>query len=82
MTVLKEAPGGPEFIERVDAAAGSLARFFIDTDEATIRKDLVQSRANLEARLGKMLGRTAAVQIADAFVAAVLEYRRRLRRAK
>jgi limonene-1,2-epoxide hydrolase len=82
MIALKAAPGGPEFIERVDAAAANLARFFIDTDEATIRAYLVQSRVNLEAGLGKILGRTAAVQIAEAFVAAVIEYRRRLRRAK
>ena len=82
MIILKEAPGGPEFIDRVDAAAANLARFFIDTDEATIRADLVQSRVNLEASLVNILGRTAAVQIAEAFVAAVIEYRRRLRRAK
>jgi hypothetical protein len=82
MIVLKEAPGGPEFIEHVDAAAANLARFYIDTDEATIRADLVQSRVNLEASLGKIIGRTAAVQVAEAFVEAVIEYRRRLRRAK
>jgi hypothetical protein len=81
MIALKEAPGGPEFIERVDAAAANLARF-IDTDEVTIRKDLVQSRENLEAGLGKILGRTAALQVAEAFVEAVIEHRRRLRRAK
>jgi hypothetical protein len=82
MIILKDAPGGQEFIEHIDAAAANLARFFIDTDEATIRKDLVQSRVNLEASLGKILGRTAAVQVAEAFVEAVIEYRRRLRRAK
>jgi hypothetical protein len=82
MIVLKEAPGGPEFIERVDAAAADLARFYIDTDEATIRADLVQSRVNLEASLSKILGTTAAVQVAEAFVEAVIEYRRRLRRSK
>ena len=82
MIVLKEAPGGPEFIERVDAAAANLASFFVDTDEVTIRKGLVQSRVNLEASLGKILGRTAAVQVAEAFVEAVIEFRRRLRRAK
>jgi hypothetical protein len=80
MIVLKEAPGGPEFIERVDAAAANLARFYIDTDETTIREDLVQSRVNLQASLGKVLGRTAAVQVAEAFVEAVIEHRRRLRR--
>ena len=69
-------------VERFDAAAASLARFYIDTNEATIREDLVQSRVNLEASLGKILGRTAAVQIAEAFVEAVIKYRRRLRRAK
>jgi hypothetical protein len=53
MIALKEAPGGPEFIERVDAAAANLARFYIDTDEATIRADLVQSSVNLEASLGR-----------------------------
>jgi hypothetical protein len=42
MIDLKEAPGGPEFIERVDAAAANLARFFIDTDEATIRAKLIR----------------------------------------
>jgi hypothetical protein len=82
MIPLKDAPGGPEFIERVDAAAANLARFFIDTDEATIRADLVQSRVNLEASLSKILGRTAAVQVAAAFVEAVIEYRRRLRITK
>ncbi len=82
MITIKEAPGGPEFIERVDAAAANLARFFIDTDEVTIRKDLVQSRLNLEASLGKILSKTAALQVAEAFVEAVIEYRRRLRRAK
>ena len=82
MIALKEAPGGQEFIERVDAAAGELARFFIDTDEATIRADMVESRVNLEASLAKIIGRTAAVQVAEAFVEAVIEYRRRLRRAK
>jgi hypothetical protein len=82
MTALREAPAGPEFIERVDAAAANLARFYIDTDEATIRADLVQSRVNLEASLRKILGTTAAVQIAEAFVEAVIEYRQRLRRAK
>ena len=80
--ILTEAQGGPEFIERVDAAAANLARFFIDTDETTIRADLVQSRVNLEASLSKILGRTSAVQIAEAFVEAVIEHRRRLRRAK
>jgi hypothetical protein len=79
---LGDAPGAREFIERVDAAAANLARFYIDTDEATIRADLVQSRVNLEASLSKILGRTAAVQVAEAFVEAVIEYRRRLRRAK
>ena len=54
----------------------------IDTDETTIREDLVQSRVNLEASLGKILGRTAAVQVAEAFVEAVIEYRRIARRAK
>ena len=82
MIILKEAPGGPEFIDRVDAAAANLARFYVDTDEATIRADLVQSRVNLEASLGKILGTTAAAQIAEAFVEAVIEYGRRLRRAK
>ena len=82
MIALKEAPGGPEFIERVDAAAANLASFCVDTDEVTIRKGLVQSRVNLEASLGKILGRTAALQVAEAFVEAVIEYRRRLRRAK
>jgi hypothetical protein len=43
---------------------------------------LVQSRVNLEASLLKILGRTAAVQIAEAFVEAVIEYRRRLRITK
>jgi hypothetical protein len=80
--LIKDMPGGPEFIDRVDAAAGNLARFFIDTDETTIRADLVQSRVNLEASLSKILGRTSAVQIAEAFVEAVIEHRRRLRRAK
>ena len=42
MIALKAAPGGPEFIERVDAAAANLARFFIDTDEATIRAKLIR----------------------------------------
>ena len=78
----RRMPGGPEFIDRVDAAAGNLARFFIDTDETTIRADLVQSRVNLEASLSKILGRTSAVQIAEAFVEAVIEHCRRLRRAK
>jgi hypothetical protein len=82
MIALKDAPGGQEFIARVDAAAANLARFYIDTDETTIREDLVQSRVNLEASLGKVLGRTAAVQIAEAFVEAVIEYRQRLRRTK
>jgi hypothetical protein len=82
MIILKQAPGGPEFIDRVDAAAANLARFYVDTDEATIRADLVQSRVNLEASLGKILGRTAAVQVAEAFVEAVIEYRRIARRAK
>ena len=82
MIALKAAPGGPEFIERVDAAAANLARFFIDTDKATIRADLVQSRVNLEASLVNILGRTAAQEVAEAFVEAVIEYGRRLRRAK
>jgi hypothetical protein len=55
---------------------------YIDTDEATIRADLVQSRVNLEASLRGILGRTAAAQIAEAFVEAVIEYRQRLRRSK
>ena len=70
------------FIERVDAAAANLAGFYIDTDEATIREALVQSRVNLEASLGKILGRNAAAQIAEAFVEAVIVYRLKLRRAK
>jgi hypothetical protein len=80
-TLLKDAPGGPQFIDRCAAAAADLALFFVGEPKEKMMQALHQTRANLEAELAEPFGPDVAAQMAEAFVAAVIARKREIEAA-
>jgi hypothetical protein len=72
MTIaLRDAPGGPAFIERLAAAVADLALFFCGEPDDRMHAALRQTRMNLETKLSETFGAETAARIAQAFVTAV-----------
>ena len=78
MKELRDAPGGPAFIERCTTAAADLALFFVGQPEDKMMVALYQTQADIEADLAGTFGADVAGAIAAAFVDAVVCRRREI----
>lgn len=75
MTMLKDAPGGPELIQVLIGAALNLSLFFAGEPDDKVSVALEETRENLKAGLREIIGRNAGAALADAFVKAVMDRR-------
>jgi hypothetical protein len=80
--MLKDAPGGPEFIERSTKAAADIALAFVGEPDEKVRAALEQSRTRLQAELAPQIGAEAAEQVAGALVTAVVSRKAELDAAR
>ena len=79
--LLRDAPGGPELINRLRDEAANLALFFVGEPEEKMLAALEQTRRNLEAEIAPILGAEMAAEIATGFVGAVVGRRREIEAA-
>ena len=81
MMMLKDTPGGADFIDRCVAAAADMSLRFVGTDDEQMLAALADVRENLKAQLAPTLGIEVGYTVAEAFVACVAACKREIEAA-
>jgi hypothetical protein len=79
--MLKDAPGGADFIDQCVAAAADMSLRFVGTDDEQMVAALADVRENLKAQLAPTLGIEVGYTVAEAFVACVAGRKREIEAA-
>jgi hypothetical protein len=69
--LLRDAPGGPEFTQRLADQVRDLSLFFAGEPDDRVQPVLERMRENLTRDLAAAIGAEAAAELADAFATAV-----------